>query len=339
MPVGVDQVRTNTKDGSLRGEWLSSGLMARARGYVYAIAMCVALLAAFEVVLRWYRPTPPLPNFYEIGWNANNSLYRLAPTADPNYGNNAAGEINQLLSRGRPFVRDVGDKITILLVGDSYVEAAALPFRDIPEIVLEQILNQEFNGPGFEVRSIGVGGWGQAQQLVALRKYFAGFRADYVLLWHTPGNDFWENAFPDRSTSTQVGPLKPTFVLGPDGLVEFSFEPYKKDSPGFLGQFDVYRRTYRIAERVGLIGETRLMRDFNKLIPSAAGHKQAPRGTCPATVVDQFAHSANRSAYGFTPVSIETAEAFHESRSHFSPFLTQLRGFGLGFGNFRLASP
>jgi len=34
-----------------------------------------------------------------------------------------------------------------------------------------------------------------------------------VVLWATPGNDFWENAFPDRSVTPQAGHLKPTFRL------------------------------------------------------------------------------------------------------------------------------
>src|SRR5262249_27956492 len=58
--------------------------------------------------------------------------------------------------------------------------------------------------------------------------------------------------------------------------------------------------------------------------PSTEGHQQAPREKCPATVVDQVAYSVNRGAYGFAPVSLETTEAFAESRSHFSPFLKEM---------------
>jgi hypothetical protein len=313
---------SDTRGRSARGRWPALG--AAARSCLYVAAACALLLAVFELTARWYRPTPPLPSFYEIGWSAKQSPYRLQPTTDASYAKDDGAELNQLALRGRPFSRHADDRTRVLLLGDSQVEAAAEPFHDMPEALLERMLGQEFNGRSFEVRTIGAGGWGQDQQLLALRRFFAEFSTDYVLLWYTLGNDFWENAFPDRSTSVRLGMLKPTFVLGPNGLDEFDFAPYKSDGPGMLGDLHLYRRAYRMAESSGLIGEARLLGDFKELIPGTAGHKAVPRERCPAAIVDQAVYSINRSAYGYVPVSLETDEAFLESRSHFTPFLKEL---------------
>ena len=293
------------------------------RNYIYALVACALAGLALEVITRTFRPTPPLPDFNEIGWNAVTSPARQSPTADPNFVRNTEAEINQLISRGRRFSPDTGNRIKVLLVGDSQVESAALPFGNLPEIELERALNAEF-GQFFDVRSIASSGWGQAEQLLALRRYFADFRADYILLWHTPRNDFWENAFPDRSTADRLGPLKPAFVLAPDGLKQFSFEPYKGDRPGLLAASHVYRRVHRIAEQAGLFDQPKLLRDFNSLIPPPGGHVKVAREKCPNTVVDLAKYAFERSKYGFTPVSIETSEAISSSRSHFSPFLKTL---------------
>jgi hypothetical protein len=208
------------------------------------------------------------------------------------------------------------ERIRVLLVGDSNVEAAALPFSEMPEIHLEQFLNQAFGDQFFSVRSVAASGWGQDQQLLGLKRYYKDFGADYIILWHTPRNDFWENAFPDRSVTTNLGPLKPTFVLGSGGLIEFNFDPYR-------ARFLAHSHLYQLAVRK-LGFREQLLADFYKLIPAPEGHGNAPRGKCPGTIVDQDAYNLDRAKYGLTPVSIETREAFLESRSHFSPFLKQM---------------
>lgn len=289
------------------------------RNGLVGLGVALVALMILELGLRTLRPTPPLPDYQSVGWNARSSLYRLVPSADPTYVKDPNPQINQAMTRGRMFTRG-GDAIRVVLVGDSQVEAAALPFADQPEVTLEELLRREFD-KRFEVRSIGVGGWGQAQQLVALRRHFQEFKADYVFLWHTQGNDYWENGFPDRSTSSQLGYLKPTFVLDAVGLAEFHFDAYKNDSPGYLSRFEIYRRTFRIAERFGLVSEPRLLADYYRLIPAADGHKKAVPGECPPTTVEQYAYSANRGQFGHKAVSLESSEAFLEGRSHFAGFL------------------
>lgn len=298
-------------------------IMFTIRHSLRAIIAFAAAAAVLEIATRALRPVPPLADLNAVGWDATSSPYRTAATVDQNFRNNVTEEINQLSLRGRHFPNSTHNTIRILLVGDSQVEAAALPFGDIPEWELERLLGKEFRG-AYEVRSIGSSGWGQTDQLLALRRYYANFKADYMFVWHTPQNDFWENAFLDRSTTDRLGTLKPTFVLTPHGLKEFSFEPYRGNSTSLLNASHGYRLLHRIGERFGLIEESMLARDFNRLIPPPVGHQSVAREKCPSEIVDQWTYSRDRPKYQFVPVSIRTQEAVVLSRSHFSPFLKRM---------------
>ena len=71
--------------------------------------------------------------------------------------------------------------------------------------------------------SIGAYGWGQDQQLLALREYYKSFRANLVIVWQTPGNDLWNNTFPTGDFEGRRP--KPTYWLergalrGPTSLI------------------------------------------------------------------------------------------------------------------------
>jgi hypothetical protein len=287
---------------------------------LYLVFVTALGLASLEEATRFLKPLPPLPSVHEIGWNAVNSLQHFTTTADRAFIADPAREANQLLLRGRPFTAVPAGKTRVLLVGNSQVEAAALPFADLPEIELERALNRDFGTDAFEVRSIAAGGWSQDQQYLALQRYYRDFRADYILLWHTPRNDYWENAFPDRSTNHCLGALKPTFVLTKDGLRPFDFSPYEIGT-SLLSHSLLYRRIVRVLERWDICRESRLHLDWDKFIPGTEGHATVPRSRCPETVIDQFAFSRQRATLGDAPVSLTTPEAFLDSRSHLAPFL------------------
>jgi hypothetical protein len=123
-------------------------------------------------------------------------------------------EKNQLGYRGQPIeYRD--DDFVILLVGDSQVEARACAFERTPEQRLQSHLNSE--GRAVRVFSVGASGYGQDQELLALREYFRRYRADLVILWETPLNDIWNNVFPTSWPAD--GTSKPTFWLEEEGRV------------------------------------------------------------------------------------------------------------------------
>jgi len=120
-------------------------------------------------------------------------------------------EQNQLGYRGRPISYKPEDYVIVLL-GDSQVEATALPLDAMPERRLESDLLSL--GRRTRVVSIGTGGYGQDQELLALQEYFQEYRADLVVLWQTPANDIWNNVFKTHMINRNP---KPTFWLDGSG--------------------------------------------------------------------------------------------------------------------------
>jgi hypothetical protein len=129
-------------------------------------------------------------------------------------------ERNQLGFRGRQLTYSPDDYVVVLL-GDSQVESTALAFDSMPERLLEAHIGV----PNAKVFSIGTGGYGQDQELLALEEYYTKHRADLVVLWQTPGNDVWNNVFKTHMANRNP---KPTYWLdesrtlqGPsEGLLE-----------------------------------------------------------------------------------------------------------------------
>jgi len=120
----------------------------------------------------------------------------------------SAPEKNQLGFRGQPIEYTDSDFV-VVLVGDSQVEAKACSYEWMPERRLQFYLNS--TGRRVRVFSIGASGYGQDQELLALREYFEKYRADLVVLWETPLNDIWNNVFPTSWPAD--GTSKPTFRL------------------------------------------------------------------------------------------------------------------------------
>lgn len=170
-----------------------------------------ATLLAVEICFRVIdRPKPQLS-----GWRA-----LLFPKS----------EQNQLGYRGQKIEYSEQDSVVVLL-GDSQVECKACAYDWMPERRLQYHL-----GGRVKVFSVGAGGYGQDQQLLALREYLQTFRADVVVLWQTPGNDVWNNLFPThwpRNTTP-----KPTFWLQGDSLrgpTEELGRPVRETPPLKLG--------------------------------------------------------------------------------------------------------
>ena len=114
-------------------------------------------------------------------------------------------EQNQLGFRGQ-HIEYSPDDFVIVLLGDSFVQAQACAYGWMPERRLEHYL--KLSGKKVRVFTVGAAGWGQDQQLLAMREYYEKYRADWVLLWETPANDVWNNIFPMHWLAT-----KPTFWL------------------------------------------------------------------------------------------------------------------------------
>jgi len=156
----------------------------------WAVAVGVASLAGAMVLQLVYVPAP-----IQSGWRA------FAPR----------NEQNELGFRGRPIKYSDTDYVVVML-GDSQVEGYGLNFDAMPERFLEARLDHL--GKRAKVFSIGAGGYGQDQELLALREYFTKHRADLVVLWQSPTNDIWNNVFNTHMASRNP---KPTFWLDESG--------------------------------------------------------------------------------------------------------------------------
>jgi hypothetical protein len=152
----------------------------------FAIMAMVSAVCGAVILQLFYRPPPVL-----CGWKA---------FAVPS-------EQNQVGFRGR-LIEYSPEDFVVLLLGDSNVEAMALPIEAMPERRLEAHLKSL--GKPAKVFSIGAGGYGQDQQLLALQEYLQKYRVDLVVLWQTPANDVWNNLF---KTHMVNGNPKPTFWL------------------------------------------------------------------------------------------------------------------------------
>jgi len=157
-----------------------------------ALGTGVAAFAAAVLLQVGYVPPPVVS-----GWKSH------AP----------ADQQNELGFRGRRIAYAPGDYVVVLL-GDSQVEAMALPPDAMPERRLEAYLDSPKGTT--RVFSVGTGGYGQDQELLALEEYFRKYRADLVVLWETPGNDVWNNVFKTHMANRNP---KPTFWLDRSGAL------------------------------------------------------------------------------------------------------------------------
>jgi len=157
------------------------------------ISIFFSLVIGILLVQIFYNPTPVY-----AGWNSLSGLGGVSPN-----------EVNQLHFRGQKIEYE-DDDFVIVMLGDSQVEAQACAYGWMPERRLQHYLNVE-HGKNVKVFTLGASGYGQDQQLLALRGYLKDYRADLVVLWQSPVNDVWNNIFPTNWPANGV--LKPTYWL------------------------------------------------------------------------------------------------------------------------------
>lgn len=274
-------------------------------GAVATLIGIVILLGLAEAGLHLLNyPASPL-----IGWKWDRSPYRAEINKDDR-------QVNQLGLRGREIVYGKDDFVVVLL-GDSQVEAGTQPANLIPEIVLETALKNKLPAQNIKVVSIAAAGWGQDQQLVALQHYFKRFRADLVLHWPTPVNDYWENTFLDRSITKQAGPLKPSFQLV-DGKLE-AVLPQRFDSK--LGNLWKLARGRSGGDKQYTL-EQAYKDSWQKQLPTS-NNQTTSASQCPSNEVleKDLLESYMQGSRAYTLVTDEDLE---NGRSHFSPFLKNM---------------
>lgn len=123
--------------------------------------------------------------------------------------------VNELGYRGQP-IDYVENDFIILLLGDSQIETGYCSIENTPAAILQKEL-KNISDKNIRIFTIGAAGYGNDQQLLALKEYFKTYRADLVLLWQTAGNDVWNNVWPTHWPEN--GTFKPTFKLTGDSLI------------------------------------------------------------------------------------------------------------------------
>ncbi|MFZ3180904.1 MAG: hypothetical protein WA156_12015 [Methylocystis silviterrae] len=263
-------------------------------------------LAAAEIVLL----AADYPAEIAIGWKWDRSPSRSE-------ANLRDSRVNHLGLRGRPISYGPNDFV-VVLVGDSQVEAGAIPYEDMPEQILEKLLHEKYGFGRAKVFSVASAGWGQDQELLSLGEYFSQFRADLVLMWFTPINDFWENGNIDRSFRRRAGPLKPTFELNKSGNLELAYPRGLNFKLGLLVDNALAHLKY--GDEGGL---EQFYTDIwlAKLPPSNLSPTVS--SFCPQGLTEQrqIVGSFQRGEPGITA---ETDEDIGNGRSNFSPFIVPL---------------
>lgn len=179
-----------------------------ARNGALALASLALSLAAGEAMLRLF----DYPKTGKSGW-------RGGPPQ----------EANQLGFRGQKIEYTDRD-VVVLLVGDSQVASASVSPEQMPERRLQAHLAAASPGRSVKVFTVGTGGYGTDQELLALREYLERYRADVVLVWITLSNDVWNNVFPTHWPRN--GAPKPTFSLR-DGRLVGPHQAMGQDVPRF----------------------------------------------------------------------------------------------------------
>ncbi|RJF99369.1 hypothetical protein [Noviherbaspirillum saxi] len=265
----------------------------------------VLTLLAVEGVLRLadYPPAPP------IGWRWDESPYRAPFNAD-DHGTNQLGLRGNRVEYG-------ADDFVVLLLGDSQVESGTQTADKLPEVVLRQELERA-GMRKIKVFSVAGAGWGQDQQLVWLKEYFRHYRADLVLNWLTPVNDYWENTFVDRSVTPEAGRLKPTYTLaGGKHLQTVMPAAFDSRLVNLVALADG-----RIKHGAKFTLEQGELDRWSSQLPSPHS-LHANAADCPAAELDQklLIGAYMSGSRGYTLVTDENLGA---GRSHFSPFLKNM---------------
>ncbi len=274
---------------------------------VIVLGSTIVAIFIIEALLRGIG----IPAKLNSGWGWENSAGRKLTKYD-------ALTTNQFGYRGQ-HINYHADDYVVLLVGDSQVEAYAGRPEHMPEQFLQESLASQLH-KSVKVFSLAASGWGQDQQLLAIQEYFRVYRADLVLLWATPGNDFWENAFPDRSATQEAGHLKPTFRLNDREL----YGPYFTSGSYLHNSAIAQLMETVIANIKKETLEQRILRRWLKEMPSPhISNKRGNENLCEGlTVINQVEFFNTifelNSDIGYI---IRSGEDLLHSRSHFSPFI------------------
>jgi hypothetical protein len=115
-----------------------------------------------------------------------------------------------------PFERAPGT-YRILVLGDSFVEAAQVAEHERFIARLQELLNASGGPTRYELIDGGCGGWGAVQELLYLQEEGPRYKPDLVLLAFFTGNDVANNSYELELEGNVNAALKPYFERGAGG--------------------------------------------------------------------------------------------------------------------------
>ena len=196
------------------------------------LASILLFLIVLEVLFRLFVPVrPPEPPgwFWKVpdpitGWS-------LQPGAEGRWFNEVYEydvhiKINDLGLRSPDIGYEKPEGVyRILILGDSYTEAVQVELEETFGQQLARILNEQ--GCQVEVIQMGVGSWGNDQELLWLENEGYKYHPDLIILQIFPRNDIRNNYQPLESAVMGAN-LKPYFTLD-GGELQLHLFPYHPD--------------------------------------------------------------------------------------------------------------
>jgi len=195
------------------------------------IVVCFALLE-FGLA-RYYQSTEsriPMTTFDPtLGWRLRPGSYSLKPGYTFKHHQIS---INEYGLRNRPIsARVASDTKRIVILGDSFTFAMAMPNEKSFPVVLENLLSESGH---YEVINGGVSGYGTAQEMLLMKELTAKKVVGDVYVLMISINDILDNLRLGDYGSTAKTPAQPGFELGEDGTLKRTHAPQKKYSSNFV---------------------------------------------------------------------------------------------------------
>lgn len=210
----------------------------------------LALLAA-EALLRWF------PLFDETRHRPDPLVgHRLTSGFRGWFVNHAEGgrhwiTVNSQGLRDREYpLEKPPTGVRMLLLGDSYCEAAQVEFEEAFHARLERRLNDPAAGPAVEIINAGVDGYGADNMLLFYRHVGRTYHPDVVLMTFVI-NDLEDNsrALQERSGDVEK---EPYFTLA-DGALVLHDHPFQRQGDGLRQALHRWSKTYHLAWRLAFI--------------------------------------------------------------------------------------
>jgi hypothetical protein len=119
------------------------------------------------------------------------------------------------------------DTKRIIILGDSFVQAAGVPYAKSFPGLLEHWLNAGEERMRWEIINLAVGDWGTAQEWIALREYGMAYSPDVVIVQTFPMNDMANNAIGLVNTGSLQDHHRPYFVIADEALRPACLNPWR----------------------------------------------------------------------------------------------------------------